>query len=90
MRSEASASIPTGRLGVNILEGFAPIFFDAEGHGEGQEFFEHFGSLDHAIEAIGFDMSEKILEAENAFEGARAAVGSCGHEPGEGANDRAA
>src|SRR5438876_53894 len=55
IRAEAAALVPTGLLGVNALEGFAPIFLDAHGHGERQELLKHFGRFDHAIEAVGFD-----------------------------------
>src|SRR5205814_7244072 len=86
-RAEAASLIPLWRLGVDILKGFAPVFFHAESHGVRQKFFEHFGSLDHAIETIGFDVNEEILEAENAFESTGAALGTRGHEPAEGADD---
>src|SRR5438552_756452 len=68
LRPVTATLIPARRLRVDILEGFAPIFFDAEGHGERKKLFKHFGSLNHAIEAVGFHMGEEIFEAENTFE----------------------
>src|SRR5207247_9587502 len=35
LRTKKSAAIPVGRLGHDALKGFAPILFNAEGHGEG-------------------------------------------------------
>src|SRR5205823_11476583 len=55
LRTKKSAAIPVGRLGHDALKGFAPILFNAEGHGEGQEFFEHLRRFDHLVEAVGFD-----------------------------------
>src|SRR6202007_439599 len=84
-----AALIPLRRLGVDALEGFAPVFLDAEGHGEGEKLFEHFGRLDGAVETIGFDVGEEILEAEDALEGAGSHLGSGGHKPAEAADDGA-
>src|ERR1043166_94624 len=66
--AKAAALVPLWRLSVNVGEGFAPVFLDAEGHGEGEKFFKHLGSLDHAIEAVGLDMSEKIFETEDSLD----------------------
>src|SRR4029077_20868873 len=84
------ALIPTRGLGVDALEGFAPVFLNAKSHGEGQEFFEHLRRLDGAVKAIGFDMAQKIFEAQSAFEGAGALFAVRGHEPAECADDDAA
>ena len=54
---------------------------------KGEEFFEHLRSLDGAVEAIGFDVIEKILEAEGIFERAGALFGVRGHKPAEHADD---
>src|SRR6266403_234442 len=80
------AAVPVRWLGHDSLEGFAPIFLHAEGHGEGQKFLKHLRRLDHAIEAVGFDVIEKVFEPEDAFEGARTLLRVRGHEPAEGAD----
>jgi len=87
LRPVTAALIPTRRLHVNVLKGLAPIFLDAKSHREWKKLFKHFGSLDHAIEAVGFYMSQKILEAENALERSGTACCSCRHEPAEAADD---
>src|SRR5579859_1123514 len=84
-----AALIPLRGLGVDTLEGLAPVFFDAECHGEGKKLFEHFRGFDSAVEAIGFYVSEKILEAEDSFQGARSSLGVRGHEPTEAADNGA-
>src|SRR5208283_118958 len=83
------ALVPLRRLGIDVLEGIAPVFLDAEGHGEGEKFFKHFRSFDHAIEAIGFDVIQEILEAKNAFERASTRLRVRGHEPAKSADDGA-
>src|SRR6266853_5143586 len=89
-RAETAALIPVWRLSINILKRLAPIFFHPESHGERQKLFKHFRSLDGAVEAIGFDVCEKILETQNAFQSARATFRARGHEPAERADDCAA
>src|SRR5437762_502481 len=86
LRTKKSAAIPVGRLGHDALKGFAPILFNAEGHGEGQEFFEHLRRFDHFVEAVGFDVIEKVFEAQDPFQGARALHRARGHEPAKGTN----
>src|SRR5205809_4807971 len=90
LRPVTAALIPARRLGVNVLKGLAPIFLNAKSHREGKKLFKHFGSFDHAIEAVGFYMGEKIFEAENAFERSGSACCSCRHEPAEAADDERA
>src|SRR5206468_11556421 len=51
LRAKRSSAVPLGRFCHDALEGFAPVFFHAEGHGEGKEFLEHLRCLDHFIEA---------------------------------------
>src|SRR5271157_5976053 len=92
IRIEARAEvalIPLRRLSVNILEGVAPVFFDAEGHGEGEKLLKHFRRFDHAIEAIGFDVIQEILETQNALESASAGLRVRGHKPAKAADDGA-
>src|SRR5207302_9654404 len=67
-----------------------PVYLHAESDRERQKRFKHFGCLDHAIEAISFNMREKILEAEHTFQGASAGYCFCRHEPAETADDGAA
>ena len=83
------AAIPLGRLRHDALEGFAPVFLDAQGHGEGQKLFEHLRRFDGAIEAVGFDVIQEIFKAENAFHGARALLGVRGHKPAESTDHQA-
>src|SRR5882724_9290027 len=82
--------VPTGWLGVDALKGLAPVFFNAESHGEGQELLEHFGRFDGAVETVGFDVAQEIFKAERAFQGAGALLGVRGHEQAERADDDAA
>ena len=87
LRPVTAALIPARRLHVNVLKGLAPIFLNTKGHRKWKKFFKHFGSFDHAIEAVGFYMGEKIFEAENAFERSGSACCSCRHEPAEATDD---
>src|ERR1700739_134893 len=51
-----------------------------------QKFLEHFGCFYDALEAVAFDSSEKLLEAENFFERARAGERARRHKPAEDAD----
>src|SRR6267142_6378009 len=82
------AAIPLRRLSEDTLEGAAPIFLHAKGHRERQELLEHFGRLDHAIEALRFDVHEEIFKSQDAFESSRSLLGMRGHEQAKRANDR--
>jgi len=87
--AKTATLVPLGGLRVDALEGAAPIFFDTQSHGERKELFEHFGRFDHAIEAVGLDVGEKILEAEDAFESAGTGLRTRGHNQAEAADDKA-
>src|SRR4029077_20006450 len=89
IRTIRRAPIPLRWLRHDSLESPAPVFLHTERHRESQELLEHFGRLNRAIEAIGFDVYEKILKAQNTFQRARALFRVRGHEPPKPANDRA-
>src|ERR1700747_62004 len=53
-----------------------------------QKFLENFGRFHDALEAVAFDASEKLLEAENFFERARAGERARRHKPAKNADQR--
>src|SRR5208283_3112886 len=83
------ALIPLRGLGINVLEGVAPVLLNAERHGKGQKLLKHFRRFDRAIEAVGLHVIQEILETQNALESARANLRVCGHEPAKAADDGA-
>src|SRR5229473_2134084 len=88
-RTIRGAAIPLRRLRHDSLESPAPVFLHAERHRERQEFLEHFGRLNRAIETIGFNVHEKILKAKYTLQRARALFRVRRHEPTKPANDQA-
>src|SRR5262249_34266205 len=88
VRAKVATLIPLWRLGVDVGESFGPVFFHTEGHCVRQKFFKHLGRFNHAIEAVGFDVGEEVLEAEDTFERARAVGSTGGHKPAKAADDR--
>src|ERR1700752_46106 len=53
-----------------------------------QKFLEHFGRFPDAPESVAFDGSEKLREAENFFERARAGERARRHKPAKNADQR--
>src|ERR1700730_12179109 len=60
----AGGLIP-GRLLQHAVEGADPFLLHAQGHGKRQKFLKGVGRRRHAGEAIGFDVTQEIFEAQS-------------------------
>src|SRR5579863_1063273 len=64
--SISAALIPRRRLRVDSLKRLAPVLLYSQRHRERQKFLEHLRRLDHAVEAIGFHVLQKVLKSQHA------------------------
>ncbi len=62
-------SVPVRRILHDSVERLRPVVLDAERHGVGKKFFERVGR--HALDAVGVDAVQELLESEDGDSDAR-------------------